>query len=95
MTKPRTTPGNLSATPVQPRAFRTLERILAATEELLEERLFEQVAIADIAERAGVSVGTIYTRFADKSALLPGAWSEASKASIVASASSNCRVATR
>jgi len=57
--------------PIQERGKRTLERILAAAESLLDERLFEEATIGAIAERAGVSVGTIYTRFRTKEALLP------------------------
>ena len=46
-------------------------RILDATEELLTEQLFESLTISAIARRAGVAVGTIYTRFENKEALLP------------------------
>ena len=44
--------------------------ILVATMHLLEETDLQAIGVADIAGRAGVSVGTIYTRFADKHALL-------------------------
>ena len=59
------------APPRQERSRAKLERILAATEELLASELFEDVSMGAIAARAGVSVGTIYTRFPSKEALLP------------------------
>jgi AcrR family transcriptional regulator len=40
-------------------------------EELLSEAEFENIAIADLAKRAGVAVGSVYSHFKDKSALLP------------------------
>jgi len=57
--------------PQQERSRATLERILAACEELLDERLFEQLTMGAIAERAQVAVGTLYTRFRSKEELLP------------------------
>ncbi len=57
--------------PLQERSRRTLTRILEATEALLGERLFEQVTIRDIVERARTSVGAFYSRFENKEALLP------------------------
>ena len=68
------TPSGATSDPIPPRQDRsreTLERVLAATEELLSEALFEDLAMADIAARAGVAVGTIYTRFRTKDDLLP------------------------
>jgi AcrR family transcriptional regulator len=59
------------APPVQRRSREKLERILAAAERLLEERVFEGVSMADLAREAGVSVGLVYTRFQNKEALLP------------------------
>ncbi len=58
-------------TPRQIRSQRTQEKLLEALESLLQERYFEQITIQDIAERAGVAVGTIYRRFRNKEALLP------------------------
>ena len=57
--------------PRQERSREKLERVLAAVEELLREQLFEALSMAEIAEHAGVSVGTIYTRFRAKDELLP------------------------
>lgn len=57
--------------PQQARSQRTLEAILEATEALLEDRRFEQIPIAEIVLRAGVSNGSFYARFPGKDALLP------------------------
>lgn len=57
--------------PRQARSRDKLERVLVAAEELLDEALFEQLSMSAIAERAGVAVGTIYTRFRAKDDLLP------------------------
>lgn len=60
--------------PVQPRQARSresLERILDATERLLERRPFSDVRVTDIAEEAGVSAGLLYSRFESKDVILP------------------------
>jgi len=57
--------------PQQSRSQDTQERLLSALVSLLEEKFFEQITIRDLAQRAGVSTGTIYRRFKDKDALLP------------------------
>ena len=57
--------------PVQARSKQTLERILDATEALLEERAFEAISVQSIVRKAGTSVGAFYARFRDKDALLP------------------------
>jgi AcrR family transcriptional regulator len=44
--------------------------IVSACEALLKERSFEQISMADIAKRAGISVGNLYNRFSDKDALI-------------------------
>jgi AcrR family transcriptional regulator len=56
--------------PVQARSQQTLERLLDATEAILDERGLEGVTIAEVARRAGSSVGAFYSRFADKDALM-------------------------
>ncbi len=58
-------------TPRQARSQQTQEKLLAALEKLLGQRVFEKITIQDIAEEAGVAVGTVYRRFRDKEALLP------------------------
>jgi len=55
----------------QPRRLQTLECILAATEDLLGEKRFEELSMVEIASRAGCAVGTIYKRVSSKEALLP------------------------
>jgi len=47
-----------------------MERFLQATRELLEERSFEEITVADIVERADRTVGSFYARFQDKDAVL-------------------------
>ena len=54
----------------QKRAARTREKILAALEQLLESKEFEAISIADIARQGEVAVGSIYSHFEDKEALL-------------------------
>ncbi len=41
-----------------------------ALNELLREREFEQISVTDIARRAGVAVGSVYSHFRDKDAFL-------------------------
>lgn len=56
--------------PRQARSHLTLGRILDAAESLLLEKHWEEASVAEIAKRAGSSVGAFYTRFRDKDALL-------------------------
>jgi len=56
--------------PRQQRSRQALERIVVAALKLFAERGFEATPVSAIAAEAGVPVGTIYQRFADKSALL-------------------------
>ncbi|MDJ0877742.1 MAG: TetR/AcrR family transcriptional regulator [Halieaceae bacterium] len=56
--------------PRQARSERTLQSILDACDRLLLDRPFERISMQDIAREAGVSVGNLYNRFADKSALV-------------------------
>jgi AcrR family transcriptional regulator len=58
-------------TPRQARSQRTQEKLLTALEALLQVRFFEHITIQDIADEAGVAVGTIYRRFRNKEAFLP------------------------
>lgn len=58
--------------PVQERSRRTLDRMLGALEQLLKEKSFDKITIAELAARGDVAVGSIYARFADKQALLVG-----------------------
>jgi len=56
--------------PQQARSQLTLSRILDATEAILAEKSWEDAGVAEIARRAGSSVGAFYSRFRDKEALL-------------------------
>lgn len=66
-------PPSPSDSPCQPRQRRsreTAEAITAAALELLERKSFAELTVAEIARRAGVSVGGFYARFPSKDALL-------------------------
>ena len=56
--------------PQQARSQATLDRLLDATEVLLDEGSFDQLSVQAICKQANSSVGAFYTRFADKVALL-------------------------
>ena len=55
----------------QPRSRQTREKIVHALGDALKEKPFDQVSVAEIAERAGVAVGSVYQRFKNKDALIP------------------------
>jgi len=55
----------------QARSSQTLDRILLATRDLLHEKEFEEITIAEIVLRARSSCGAFYARFPSKEALLP------------------------
>jgi len=54
----------------QARGFVTRRRVLDAAEQHFAKHGYEPSTMADVAERAGVSVGTLYHHFPDKRALL-------------------------
>jgi AcrR family transcriptional regulator len=56
--------------PSQARSQATMERFVRATRELLQERPFEDITVADIVTRAERTVGSFYARFEDKDAVL-------------------------
>jgi AcrR family transcriptional regulator len=56
--------------PRQARSQETLDRILDAAEGLIAEKGFRDATVAEIARRAGSSVGAFYARFHDKDGLL-------------------------
>ncbi|MET8998943.1 TetR/AcrR family transcriptional regulator [Amycolatopsis sp. NPDC004169] len=56
--------------PQQARSRASLEKVLAAAEYVLAHRGHEEFTIGAVAERAGLSVGAIYRRFAGKDQLL-------------------------
>jgi AcrR family transcriptional regulator len=57
--------------PRQDRSRASLERILIATETLIETKRFEDVTIGEIVRLSGSSVGAFYSRFEGKTGLLP------------------------
>lgn len=69
-------------TPIQKRAQTTVESIFEATEELIREHGFADVGTRAIAERAGVSVGSLYQYFPTYESILL-AWYETVAASAV------------
>jgi AcrR family transcriptional regulator len=56
------------------RSRRTMERLLAATLAVLEDKGLAGVTIPEVAAAAGLSTGSIYRRFADKDALIKAAF---------------------
>lgn len=54
---------------MDPRKRRTLDALLHAAEEIFRERSVEDVTVEEIAERAGVAVGSIYNHFGSKGGL--------------------------
>ena len=56
--------------PKQRRSRRTLQKFLEATRELLEEKNFDDITVAEITQKAGASVGAFYARFDDKEGVL-------------------------
>ena len=62
--------GGLARPVVQERGRHTLERLLDATEQMLDFVGLEGATVPAIAAAAGVSVGTVYKRFPDKDAVL-------------------------
>lgn len=56
---------------VQKRSRATRDKLITALEEILREKHFDQITVAEIAERAGVAVGTVYRRFKNKEAFIP------------------------
>lgn len=75
--------------PRQKRARSTVESILQATEELVRARGFERVGTRLIAERAGVSIGSLYQYFPTYQSILL-AWYE----QVAAGAARAMKVAT-
>lgn len=70
MAKPRQPPEIKRRIPRQARAGQTVDAILEAAAQILEAGGLATFTTNSVAERAGVSIGTLYQYFADKSALL-------------------------
>jgi AcrR family transcriptional regulator len=60
----------------QDRSARTVEALLAAARETLVREGWERATISAVAQRAGVAVGSVYRRFADKEALFGAVYEE-------------------
>ncbi len=56
--------------PTQPRARRTVARLLEVTAELLESVGLDRITTNLVAERSGVNIGTVYKYFPNKYALI-------------------------
>ena len=56
--------------PQQRRSLETGRRVIAAAQKLCRRRPFEQITMSEIASESGVSIGSIYARFASKEKLL-------------------------
>lgn len=60
---------SLPMAPKQDRSRAALERLMTATREMLHDGNFEDLTIAAISKRSGVSTGSIYARFKGKDEL--------------------------
>jgi AcrR family transcriptional regulator len=67
---PRRTDAPAATPTLQSRSRATFDALVRAGRELFAEREFDAVSVAEIAGRAGVSVGGFYARFTGKEALL-------------------------
>lgn len=56
--------------PLQRRSQESLERVLQAGMEVLQEQGFEGFTLQEVSRRAGVSIGSIYARVASREALI-------------------------
>lgn len=56
--------------PVQQRSQERLDRILAVAKHLIAEKGSDQVKMSEIADQAGISIGSLYQYFPDKRAIL-------------------------
>ena len=61
---------NIRRMPTQARSRERVERILATASELIGETGSDAVRMSEIAERAGVPIGSLYQYFPDKAAIL-------------------------
>lgn len=59
-------PGTKPAT--QRRSRETRDKLITALDELLQEKNFDEISVAQIANRAGVSVASVYQRFDNQNA---------------------------
>lgn len=64
------TPPAARRAPTQLRSRERVERLLAIAAALIAEQGSDQLRMSDIAERAGVSIGSLYQYFPDKAAII-------------------------
>jgi len=62
--------GGQRRAPAQQRSRERLERILTAATALIAARGSDQLKMSEVAERAGISIGSLYQYFPDKSAII-------------------------
>lgn len=55
---------------LQARSLKAMRKVVEAFDRLLDETPYDRISMSEIAREAGVSVGTIYTRFPSKEHLL-------------------------
>ncbi|GGB53170.1 TetR family transcriptional regulator [Tistrella bauzanensis] len=67
---PAEVPGAARRQPSQQRSRERVERMLAAAQQIIAERGSDALRMADVAERAGVSIGSLYQFFPDKAAII-------------------------
>jgi AcrR family transcriptional regulator len=70
MTRTSAPPPSAPPPPRQARSRASLGRLTAAVEDVIAERGVASLTVHEVAHRAGLAVGTLYTRFASKDALL-------------------------
>lgn len=70
MTMSEALPSQPRKVPTQQRSRERVERILAVATELIAERGSDGVKMSDVAEGAGVSIGSLYQYFPDKAAVI-------------------------
>ncbi|MEB8338806.1 TetR/AcrR family transcriptional regulator [Streptomyces endophyticus] len=87
---PATPSGSAPARPLRADAERNRQRIIAAAREVFAERGVD-VTLDDIARHAGVGVGTVYRRFADREELIEAVFEDqVERLAVVAEEAARC-----
>ena len=63
-------PSRYLKSPQQDRSRAAVDRVYVTVNELLEQKPFDQITIAEVAAKSSVSIGSIYNLFASKDSLL-------------------------
>jgi AcrR family transcriptional regulator len=63
-------PSSLRRAPMQSRSRERVELILAVARELIAEQGSDAMRMGEVAERAGISIGSLYQYFPDKAAII-------------------------